>query len=330
MWVTVNGTNSTEIEDSVVERVLSLYPEEELINRPVFEKAFNSGAVELQDLKDESGKILIPWQMFFLTTVNLNKQIEHTDEQRRHKVSAKLVAKRRGTGDVTSKRIIDRLIRQQNFLTSTGTIPKNTFCNSLGRIPTQRAVESLITHFEISREYLWKYQGKARALEYLIGKVERQNINVSRGVLSNKLLPTWQVVPSDVYRNTSGFAIKDDCIPFVFLPSEVNPDEVESRQIYTLVYLLAVIGLGKYDYYLESNFKAKMLSATGVSARIHAITTEFLMSTIETDKLRGKKITAAKRDELANKFKVSPSALIITLRRRGVISKKRIRVTEAS
>ena len=260
--------------------------------------------------------------MFFLTTANLNKQTEHTDEQRRHKVSAKLMTKRRGTGDVTSKRIIDRLIRQQNFLTSIGTIPRNAFCGSLVHMPTQRAVKRMIDHFEISREYLWKYQGKARALEYLVGKVEGKNINVSRGVLTNKLLPTWQVVPIDVYRNTSGFAIKDDFIPFVFLPSEVNPDEVESRQIYTLVYLLAVIGLGKYEYYLESDFKAKMLNATGLSARIHAITTEFLMPTVETEKLRGKKITAAKRDELANKFKVSPSALIITLRRRGIISKK--------
>lgn len=322
MRVTVNGTNSTEIEDSVVERVLDQYPEEELATRNVFEEAFSNGTIEFSDLKEESDKILIPWQMFFLTTANLNQQLTHIDTVRQHKVSAKLVAKRRGTGDVTSKRIVDRLIRQQNFLTAPGTFPSNTFCGSLTNVPTKQAAKQILTHFDISQDFLWRYRGKGRALEYLIRKVESGNINVSRGVLTNKLLPTWQVVPSDVYRNTSGFVVKDDCVPFVFLPNEVNPDEVESRQIYTLVYLIAVIGLGQYDYYLDKDFKAKMLGATGMNARLHAITTELLMPESETDKLRGQTITAARRDELADTFKVSPSALVITLCRRGVITRK--------
>ena len=70
MWVTVNGTNSTEIEDSVVERVLSLYPEEQLAKRKVFQNAFAVGVIKLSDLKDECEKLLIPWQMFFLDSDN--------------------------------------------------------------------------------------------------------------------------------------------------------------------------------------------------------------------------------------------------------------------
>ncbi len=59
MRVTVSGTTSTEIEDSVVERALNLYPEEKLAERPVFQRAFANGVIELQELREESDKILI-------------------------------------------------------------------------------------------------------------------------------------------------------------------------------------------------------------------------------------------------------------------------------
>ncbi|PIQ80051.1 MAG: hypothetical protein COV79_02490 [Parcubacteria group bacterium CG11_big_fil_rev_8_21_14_0_20_41_14] len=321
MWVTSNGTNSTEIEGSVVERVLGIYPEEKLLGRPIFRDAFGNGSIEFSDLQGESEKVLIPWQMFFLTSANLNTQINHIDNQRQHKVSAKLVAKRKGSGDVTSKRIIDRLIRQQNFLTATNGFSSNSFCGSLRGVQTNRAVDLILSHFEIDRAALWRYTSKGRALEYLINKVEAKNVNVSRGVLTNKLLPTWQVVPSDVYRSTSGFVIRDDCVPFVFLPNEINPDEVESRQIYTLIYLLAIIGLEQYDYFLGKDFRAKMLKARGMTARLHAITTELLIPASEVEPLRDQNVTPTLRDSLSTKFKVSPSALVITLRKRGIISK---------
>lgn len=321
MWITVNGTQSTEIDDGVVERILTLYPEEKLDERAVFKGAFLNGSIEYGDLVRESEKILIPWQLFLLDNKNFNTQIKHIETQRKHKISDKLMAKRRGTGEVTSKRIIDRLIRQQNFLNDNGLFPTNPFCGSLKGIPTKKAVESILNHFAIDRSALWRYKGKGSALEYLISKIESGNINVSRGVLTNKLLPTWRVVPSDVYRNTSGFAIKDTNIPFIFLPSEINPDEVESRQIYSLIYLVTVIGLDQYDYFLNKDFKAKVMKATGTGARIHAITAELLMPTEETEKFRGQKITTQIRDTLAQAFKVSPLALVTTLRMRGIINK---------
>lgn len=320
MWVTVKGTSSTEIEDGVVECVLGIYPEEKLASRPVFKDAFDNGHVAFNDLQEESEKILIPWQMFFLTRVNLDAQITHIDNQRQHKVSAKLVAKRKGSGDVTSKRIVDRLIRQQNFLTGTTRFTNNSFCGSLHGVQTSRAVDLILSHFEIDRAVLWHYTSKGRALDYLIEKIESKNVNVSRGVLTNKILPNWRVVPSDVYRSTSGFVIRDDCVPFIFLPSEVNPDEVESRQIYTLIYLLAIIGLEQYDHFLDKDFKAKMLEAKGMTARLHAITTEFLIPASGVEYLRDQDITASLRDTLSSKFKVSPLALVITLRKRGIIS----------
>jgi hypothetical protein len=320
MKVTINGVSSTDIDNEVMKRILNIYPEEELLNRAIFQESLTDNSIEFNDLIVESEKILIPWQMFFLSLDNLLIQLKHIDNERIDKVSSKLMAKRKGAGDVTSKRIIDRLIRQQNFINRAISIPKNKYCGSLKGVSIPNAVNNILSFFDINYSSLWKYKGKGSAFEYLVNQIEAKNINVSRAVLVHKILPHYSVVPGELYKNTSGFVIRDECIPFVFLPSEINPDEVESRQIYTLIYLLVIIGLDQYDYYLESDFKSKIAEATGVSARIHAITSELLMPREETDKLRSKKITNSVIDELTDKLKVSPLALVTTLRMRGIIT----------
>lgn len=321
MWVIVNGTNSTEIEDSVVERVLNLYPEEQLLKRRVFQNAFASGSIKLSDLKEECEKLLIPWQMFLLDTANHKRQIANIENIRKDKISARLLAKRKGSGDVTSKRIVDRLIRLQGFVSETTSLPNNPYCDSLKSKTIKLAAKHVVDYFKIDQKWFWSPRGKGTALAKLIALAEAKNINVCQGVLQNKMLPHHPVVTGDVYKNTSGFAIKDNKVPFVFLPNEINPDEVESRQTFTLVYLLVIIGLGKYDYYLEKDFSTKMVGTDRISRRIFDITTEILIPESETDKLKSETITTAMRDDLASKFKVSPSALVTTLRIRKVITK---------
>lgn len=319
MWITVDGTNATEIDDNVVKRVLDLYPEEELHTRGVFVDAFADGSITLKDLKSESEKILIPWQLFLLTHANLETQQRHIESQRKYKVSPRLLAKRKGAGKVTSKRIIDRLIRQQEFLTSQNSLPRNAFCGSLRGQRAKAAAHGILSHFGIDRDKLWGLPSKATALQYLIGQIEARNINVSRGTTAHKLLPSSQVVPSNIYKNTSGFVLKDDHVPFLFLPGDI-PEEVDSRQIYTLIYLVVAIGLGAYDYLLDKDFRARMISSSGVERRLHSIASEVLVPESETEKLRGREMTPVERDSLAERLKVSPSALITTLRVRKILS----------
>lgn len=321
MWITVDGTNATEIDDDVVKRVLGLYPEEELETRDVFVDAFADGSITLKDLKAESEKILIPWQLFLLTRANLETQQRHIEDQRKYRVSPRLLVKRKGAGKVTSKRIIDRLIRQQEFLTSQNSLPQNAFCGSLKDQQAKVAARGILSYFGIDQDKLWRLSSKAAALQYLIGQIEARNINVSRGTTAHKLLPRSQVVPSNIYKNTSGFVLKDDRVPFLFLPGDL-PEEVDSRQIYTLIFLVAAIGLGAYDYLLDKDFRARMISSSGVERRLHSIASEVLMPESETEKLKGREITPAVRDSLAEKLKVSPSALLTALRMRQTISEE--------
>lgn len=320
MILIVNNKQSVEIENAIVAQILNMYPEEKLIGRPVFQDAFANNLIEYKDLKDESDKILVPWQMFLLDSRNLKKELDHIEKMRADKISSKLIAKRKGIGNVTSKRIIDRLVRLQNFITTTHTLPRNAFCGSLGDKSNVEAVAHILSFFDIDINKFRGYRNKSSALSYLLEQIESKYINVSQGVLANKILPTWQVVDNSIYKNTSGFVIKDDKIPFIFLPSEINPDEVEGRQIYTLTYLIVLIGLNEYDFFLEKNFKAKALSATNKQKKIYAITSELLLPNEATEKLRGSVITTTTRDSLASEYKITPTAVIVTLRIRKIIS----------
>ena len=65
-----------------------------------------------------------------------------------------------------------------------------------------------------------------------------------------------------------------------------------------------------------------MLNAKNMLQQINNITSEVLMPAVKTDKLRGQNLTTTIRDELALDFKVSPLALIVTLKIRGIITQK--------
>jgi hypothetical protein len=165
----------------------------------------------------------------------------------------------------------------------------------------------------------FRSRNKENALAYLIERIEDGQINVCQGVLTNKILPALSDSRS-VYKNTSGFVIRDDRVPFIFIPSEVNPDEREGRQIFTLLYLLALIGLEAYEFQIEKDFKISMLSAVGRQKTAYSIVAEFLLPTEVTEQFRGTTITADVRDMFARKYKLTPSAVILILRKRNIIA----------
>src|SRR3989344_5286793 len=219
MILTVNKKQSVEIENAVVAQIFNMYSEEKLIGRPIFQNAFANDSIEYKDLKDESDKILIPWQMFLFDSRNLKKELDHIEKMRADKVSSKLMAKRRGIGNVTSKRIIDRLIRLQNFITATNTLPQNAFCGSLVGKSNAEAVAHILSYFVI-----------------------------------------------------------------------------------------------------EKNFRAKALSATNKQKKIYSVPSEVLLPSEATEKLSGSVITPSTRDDLASEYKITPTAVVVTLRIRRTIT----------
>jgi len=89
-----------------------------------------------------------------------------------------------------------------------------------------------------------------------------------------------------------------------------------------LIYLLVIIGLGQYKFFLGKDFGAQIIKAGGAEQKLHDITSEILIPNAEVEAFRGHGMTTGKRDELSDKFKVSPSALVTTLWKRGILSRQ--------
>lgn len=319
MLLKVGLETSANICDDVVHKILNIYPEEGLESRPIFMRAFSDGSISYKELVGESQLLYIPWQMFFLDSKNFDIQVNHINTSRENKFSPKFFAKRSGVGKITSKRIIDRLIRLQNYIINNHKLAKNEFCGLLKHKTYSQCVKIILNLFEINDKFYSKT--KEGALKYLINQVESKYINVSRGVLKGGILPEVKGV-SEIYKNTSGFVIRDECIPFIFLPDEINPDEVAGRRIYTLIYLLVCIGLDNYNFYIESEFRASAIKTSGPDSMKHDIVAEILLPNKATDKLRDAEINKITISQLASSHKMTPTAVVVTLRRRNIITKE--------
>ena len=140
-------TEAIELDDEVFNTLLSFYPEEKLVEYRLFKGPMEKGSITISELKDASEKIHIPWQMFLLNKDNLQRELKNIEDNRLDKFPRAILSihKRKGVGSITSKRIIDRQIRIQAFVTSQ--LPDNFSCNFIGSLKNktiEQAVEYII------------------------------------------------------------------------------------------------------------------------------------------------------------------------------------------
>lgn len=262
---------------------------------------------------------MIPWQLFFLAQDKLDDTISKINEKRKAKFDKKLLASRDNTSEGgVSLRIADRLIALQEFANEF-VINDNAFCGALKNLHRDKWAKFIIDYFEIDISVL-SSGNKGKTLDKLITRIEAKNIRIARGVLDNNnmLLPVAKTV-RQVYRKSSGFVVKDDKVPYIFLPNELNDNETTGRQILTLFVLLILIGNDQYDLALSGklelfiNGQKKLQQAFGVA-------TEILLPFSATKQYDGTNITAGIVDELSGKYMLTPSAVIVTLRQRGLVT----------
>ena len=262
---------------------------------------------------------MIPWQLFFLAQDKIDDTISRINEKRKAKFDKKLLASRDNTSEGgVSLRIADRLIALQEFANEF-VVTNNTFCGALKNLHRDKWAKFIIDYFEIDTSIL-SSGNKGKTLDKLITCVESRNIRIARGVLDNNnmLLPVAKTV-RQIYRKSSGFVVKDDKLPYIFLPNELNDNETAGRQILTLFVLIILIGNDQYDLALSGelelfiNGQKKLQQAFGVA-------TEILLPYAVTKQYSGTNITTMTVDELSEKYMLTPSAIIVTLRQRGLVT----------
>lgn len=306
----------TTITESQLVDILSIYPDEPLTNRAFFQKAVETSCITIHEIQAECDVLNIPWQLFLLSSPKLADAIKQIKSKRTAKFDKRLIASRDGNGRGISLRIADRVIAFQEYAKS-NVSEDNAYCGLLIKIPQSKRAAHIIDYFEIDPNKLHG-RTKGRVLDYLIEKFEAKNIRVSRGVLSNKIIPNAKEITA-TYRKSSGFIVHDNRVPYAFLPSEVSEiNETAGRQILTLISLVVLAGLDEFNYYingdLETHFQAKKILNIAFE-----IAGEVLLPLDVTDALKGAEITPKLRDELAIEYMLTPSAIAVTLWRRGLI-----------
>lgn len=262
---------------------------------------------------------MIPWQLFFLDDKKLGETIGKINDKRKAKFDKKLLASRNNTSEGgVSLRIADRLIALQEFANEHVT-DNNGFCGALKSLHRDKWAKCIIDYFEIDTPALTS-GNKGKTLDRLIACFEAKNIRVARGVLDNNnmLLPVAKTI-RQVYRKSSGFVVKDNKVPYVFLPNELNDNETAGRQILTLFVLLILIGNDQYDLALNGELE---LFVNGQKALQQAfgVATEILLPFSATEQYIGIDITTGIVDDLSGKYMLTPSAIVVTLRQRGFVT----------
>jgi hypothetical protein len=331
MIVSLENKKIFEINREVVLSLLNMYPEEGLCERKVFARALIENKIDINDLKLESDKVLIPWQFFLLNAVNYKIELHKIRELRKRKVSTKLLSKRKGVGGQTSRRIVDRILRLQNYVEENIDMDNNPFCSSLKSFHRNDIKDYFLNYFSIDLERLWSINSKAEAIEYLVKKIEQKGINICRGVLTHKILPHHMVVKNELYKNTSGFIVYDPKIPFIFLPGDISPLETDGRQAFTLIYLTLLIGLGNYNFVMESDLEAKYFSSkTNINDKeILRIASEILIPFQLEDEIDDS-LDKYSVETFCKKYKVTPTAILVTLLIRRLIKIQKYKEIKAS
>lgn len=314
----VHSKTVLEINEEAMSMILGIYPDEHLMERPLFADALASGELSISALRKECETLLIPWQLFLLKESKLKPTLERIEARRKAKFSTRLIANRSNDGSGISLRIADRVIGLQEFASS-GINESNDFCGMLITHHRSKWSAIIASHFSLDPDRM-SGRGKETVLKYLIKQTESKNIRVSRGVLSSsvKFFPVTRQIQK-TYRQSSGFVVHDEKLPYIFLPDEMGNNETPGRQILTLLVLLVLVGTNNYDYYLTGDLELRM-RRIAILKQAFGVATEILFPYGASDVYRGQEITYDICEELSKKYMLTPSAVMVTLRQRDVIA----------
>lgn len=309
-----------------IRRILTMYRKEKLLERKFFRTLVSEKNIRLRDLKEEAYLCFINWRIFLLDTRNLKKYLKQLKRRRNQKMlSRRLVTNRENPRSKTnglSPRLVDRLIDIQDYCKQDFPEP-NALINKYQDedIEPQELAERLLARLGIDRQSIRTQRNKENTLKYLTQKVESQQIGVARFRIYRSIVPTIKEIRA-TYRGSSGFILHDNKLPYISLPyQEKKDDQIEEsfgRQIYTLLFLLVALALGKSNVEIGYEFEEfDHEFKHDENAFIHETVGKMMLPSPETNHLVKGLVTSDYVLALSTECKLTPKAVLVILQKRN-------------
>jgi hypothetical protein len=286
-----------------------------------FKNTLTENKIAYVKLKDLSRRCSVPLPLLFSTVVIAKKQTIDDEIEVNNKFHYKphVSVSSRGSflkGDVD---LIIKNIAIKQTLLNERLLPGSNNCEYIGLISALKSknisesniIEKIRNYFDFDLHEFRALPMK-KALDYVVDKIESKNIFVSFS--SHEYMP--QKIRKDI--TMSGFCIKDNKYPFVFINTRDGDDmpiilETDARQLFTLISMVISIGMNKF--FLEFNTGRRKPANLKI---IHKMTGEFLLP---KEDLFGKNVDNLEQlDLLSKKFKLSKSMIIFRLSELNIIT----------
>ncbi|MDP4103334.1 MAG: hypothetical protein Q8935_00155 [Bacillota bacterium] len=277
-------------------------------------KAIDQNEITFINLKKLATKAGVPYPLFFAPKHIVDKQIENKDKNLYEKIPSKeeIRLSSRGRIEVKDIELIAKdLGRKQEFLKNRVLLKAdpNKFIGSVGdkikkNIPVEEIATEIREYLGIDLIYLRSIP-KDKVLNYITTCSEKKGILIS--------FSSYNYMPQNINPELelSGICIKDKKFPYIFINTrdgDEKPKIIESagRQIFTLLSMLAFIGMGKF---LLSSKSGR--SKNDPIKLAYAIAGEIIIP--QSDLNTFKITTLDELKERAHFFKITPSMLLYKL-----------------
>jgi Zn-dependent peptidase ImmA (M78 family) len=302
LTVKINRKLETKINKDVF---ISLFDISHIMDYKDYNDAINTNTISFKNLKNLATKAGIPFPLFFASKRVVDKQIANKNKNIIEKVSPKEVIRVTSRGKMDMKDIVlitTDISRKQEFLKNRvySIVADNTFLGCIAReLKGTTSIEDLAKKIrellKIELSYL-RNLSKDGVLGYLVRCIEEMRVFVS--------FSSYNYMPQnlDPSLELSGFCMKDKKAPFIFINTrdgESKPKIIESegRQIFTLLAMIACIGMNKFD---QDSIKVAFSIAGEIIIPKNELT-DIKVATIDDLK------------EKAHYFKVTPSMVLYRL-----------------
>lgn len=277
-----------------------------------YRRAKEASEIKYTDLVFLARKGQIPQPLFFAPLAVVEAQVKAKTKKLIAGVGRETFSvNARGRVDLSAIELIvlDLLRKQELVKKFDRNLPVNPIVGSLRRrgVSHDSDAASLMNQLGITRNSLLNAKTKERAYDFLVSRIEANNILVSRAV--NNYMP--QRLRGVEF---SGITVKDKKVPYIFLTAGEGSDKDEpvGRRIFTLVLLTVLVACGKF-----SPVTIDTTTLLTKAPREYEITAAILMprEAFGHHNLRSLDSVRVVADEL----KVTPSAIVVRATRLGLL-----------